>query len=124
MRILLVDDGVDNLRLFSMILKKAGADVTLARNGLEGVHTVEKGYQEGKSFDIILMDMQMPVMDGLTATKNLRDQGVKIPIVALTGNTMEEELEQCFVAGFTDFITKPILGDTLLSSIVKIINSY
>jgi len=119
LRILLVDDSVDNQRLFSLYLKKAGAGVTLAGNGQEGVATALKAQNDGQPFDIILMDMQMPVMDGFTATQTLRDRGVQTPIVALTGNAIEEDQDQYEAAGFTDYLTKPILRDDLLAGVVK-----
>ena len=121
-RILLVDDSIDAQRLFSIFLKKTGAEVILAGNGQEGVNAVEATLQEGKPFDLILMDMQMPVMDGITATKILREQGIDTPIVALTGNALLEEQDRCFAAGFTDFLTKPIQHDTLLSAVAKIMD--
>ncbi len=122
-RILLVDDGVDNQRLFSMILKKAGVDLTSAVNGQEGVNAVLKSLEDGKPFDVILMDMQMPVMDGLTATRIIREKGITTPIVALTAHAMQEERDRCHVAGCTDFLTKPILRDALLSAIANILES-
>jgi CheY-like chemotaxis protein len=121
-RVLLVDDGVDNQRLFSMIMKKAGIDLTTALNGQEGVNAVLRSLEDGKPFDVILMDLQMPVMDGLTATKLIRDKGVETPIVALTAHAMQEERDRCHAAGCTDFLTKPILRDALLSAIAKTIN--
>ncbi|MCL2623458.1 MAG: response regulator, partial [Planctomycetaceae bacterium] len=116
-RVLLVDDGVDNQRLFSMILKKAGVDLTTAVNGQEAVNAVTSSLKAEKPFDVILMDVQMPVMDGLTATKILREQGVQVPIVALTAHAMREERDRCHAAGCTDFLTKPILRDALLSAV-------
>jgi len=122
-RILLVEDAVDNQRLFSIFLKKAGAEVILAGNGREGVNAVEAALRDGRPFDLILMDMQMPVMDGLTATNILRERGIDTPIVALTGNVMQEAQDRCYAAGFTDFLTKPIQRDTLLSLVMKIIGT-
>ena len=122
-RILLVDDSADNQRLFSIFLKKTGATVILAGNGQEGVNAVEAALKDGQPFDVILMDLQMPVMDGLTATKLLREQGICSPIVALTGNDTQEERDTCFAAGFSDFLAKPIQRNTLLSTIAKIIDT-
>ena len=121
-RILLVDDGADNQRLFSMILKKAEVDLTTAVNGQEAVDSVERSMETGKPFDVILMDMQMPVMDGLTATKIIREMGVQTPIIALTAHAMQEERDKCHAVGCTAFLTKPILRDALLSAVTKIIN--
>lgn len=119
-RVLLVEDGIDNQRLFSMILKKAGADVTQVNNGQEAVEAFEKSLTDHWFFDVILMDMQMPVMDGLTATKRIREQGFNNAIIALTAHAMQEERDQCFAAGCTDFLTKPILRDVFLSAVAKV----
>ena len=122
-RILLVEDGIDNQRHFSMILKKAGAEVTIASNGQEGVDVIDKTIGEEQSFDLILMDMQMPVMDGLTAAKIIRSKGMQFPIVALTAHAMQEERDRCIAAGFTDFLTKPILRNSLLAAVSKILDT-
>ena len=122
-RILLVDDSVDAQRLFSIFLKKTGAEVILAANGREGVNAVEAATQDGRPFDLILMDMQMPVMDGITATQLLREKGIDTPIVALTGNDLQEARYISSAAGFTDFLTKPIQRDALLSAVAKIIDT-
>ena len=122
-RILLVEDGIDNQRLFSMILKKAGADVTIASNGQEGVDAIDNAIEENRLFDLILMDMQMPVMDGLTAAKIIRSKDIQLPIVALTAHAMQEERDRCIAAGFTDFLTKPILRNSLLTAVSKILDS-
>jgi len=122
-RILLIDDSVDIQGLFLIILEKAGADVTLANNGREGVNAVEKSLLDGKPFDVILMDMQMPVMDGFITTKILRDKGIEIPIVALTAHVMQEERDRCHAAGCSGYLTKPILRDVLLTAVAKIIET-
>ena len=112
---------MDNQRLFTMILKKTGVDLVSAFNGQEGVNLVFKSQEDGKPFDVILMDMQMPVMDGLTATRIIREKGIKTPIVALTAHAMQEERDRCYASGCTDFLTKPILRDSLLSAVANII---
>ena len=106
-----------------MILKKAGANVTIASNGQEGVDAIDKVIEGNQSFDLVLMDMQMPVMDGLTAAKIIRSKGMQLPIVALTAHAMQEERDHCVAAGFTDFLTKPILRNSLLSAISKILDT-
>jgi len=112
--VLLAEDNVDNQRLVSMYLKKLGAEVVLANNGKEAV---EKTGTE--QFDLILMDMQMPVMNGIDATVRLRDMGYKNPIVALTANAMKEDVDACYNAGCDDFIRKPISQQEFMASIVK-----
>ena len=118
-RILLVEDGVDNQRIFSMILHKAGANVISVENGQEGVDAFEKSLTDARPFDVILMDMQMPVMNGLTATKRIREKGFKGAIIALTAHAASEERGQCLAAGCTDFLTKPIAHNVFVSAVSK-----
>ncbi|MEO1583249.1 MAG: PAS domain-containing protein [Planctomycetota bacterium] len=113
-RVLLVEDGPDNQRLISHHLRKAGVDVEIAENGAEGVKAYERAAAEGHAPDMILMDMQMPVMDGYTATRTLRSQGVTTPIVALTAHAMSGSRGQSMDAGCDDFETKPVSKKTLL----------
>ena len=101
--VLLVEDNIDNQRLVSMFLKKLGADVVIASNGKVAV---EKAL--GTEFDLILMDMQMPVMNGAEATRHLRSMKYKKPIVALSANAMKEDIDDCYNVGCDGFIQKPI----------------
>ncbi len=118
-RILLAEDGQDNQRLFSFMLRKAGAEVFLAQDGELAVKIALKNLQSGFFFSIILMDMQMPVMDGYTATRQLREKGYTGPIVALTAHAMQEERQKCLDAGCDDYATKPILRDALIAAVLK-----
>lgn len=113
-RVLLAEDGIDNQRLFSLILSKAGAEVTLVDNGAAVVEMFQNDATGEKCFDIVLMDIQMPIMDGYTATRKLRNQGCTIPIVALTAHAMIEERSKCLDAGCNDYATKPIMKDALI----------
>ena len=92
------------------ILEAMGIDVTFANNGQEAVDAAMR-----QSFDLILMDMQMPIMDGIEATRTLREQGSKTPIVALTGNVMQKHHDQFVAAGCNNFVTKPIENEELVA---------
>jgi len=106
MRILLVEDGPDNQRLISHHLRKAGATVDIAENGRIGVDAVLNPSIE--DYQLIIMDMQMPILDGYGASTELRDRGVTIPIIALTAHAMESDRQKCLDAGCSAFQTKPI----------------
>jgi CheY-like chemotaxis protein len=101
-RVLLVEDGVDNQEFLSFILRHAGVASEICENGAAALHLVQKA-----EFDLILMDMQMPVMDGYTATRLLRERGFAKPIVALTANTVKQELERAISSGCDDCLGKP-----------------
>ncbi len=119
-RILLAEDNPVNLKLATLILTKAGYKVESAGNGKE---TVEQFTSAPDKFDLILMDIQMPEMDGLEATKELRDRGFNdVPIVAMTANAMKGDREICIDAGMNDYITKPIKREIVFEIIEKWIN--
>jgi CheY-like chemotaxis protein len=110
--ILLVEDGADNQRLLRMQLENAGGSVTSALNGQIAVDLTAK-----QTFDLILMDMRMPVMDGYTASRELRRRGVATPIIALTAHAMAEDRAKCLASGCTGYLTKPTDEDKLLKTV-------
>ncbi len=110
-RILLVEDAEDNRLLISTFLRKAGATVVTCGDGQESLPLVSQG------FDLVLMDIQMPVMDGFQTTRLLRQRGCDLPVLALTAHAMEGERERCLSQGFTDYLSKPIDWKLLVEKI-------
>lgn len=101
--VLVVEDNPSNQILVSMLLKKLGLEVTMANDGVEGVEEARR-----RKFDIILMDMQMPRMNGYEATQVLRSEGFMVPIIAVTANAMKGDEEKCLQAGCDAYLSKPI----------------
>ncbi|MBN2021839.1 MAG: response regulator [Pirellulales bacterium] len=118
-RILLAEDNPDNQRLISLILERAGATVVVAADGNVATETALAARNRGEPFDVVLMDMQMPVLDGFGATRRLRDADYDGAIVALTANAMAGDRERCVEAGCNDFVPKPIDRAELLATVAR-----
>jgi len=118
-RVLLAEDGFDNQRLISFVLRRAGFDVAVATNGEEAIQSYEEAHRIGEPFGCILMDMQMPVMDGYTAVRKLRTQGCTTPIIALTAHAMVGDREACLQAGCDDYLSKPIDRKVLVETVAR-----
>ena len=114
LRILLAEDGPDNQLLIRTVLSKAGAEVEVVENGLLAVQVAT-----ARPFDLVLMDMQMPEMDGYEATCQLRAKGYETPIVALTAHALSSDRDRCIDAGCADYMTKPIDRVVLIGRILK-----
>jgi CheY-like chemotaxis protein len=112
-RILLVDDDMRNIFALTGALEQKGALVEIARNGVEALEKLN----EVADIDMVLMDVMMPVMDGLEATRRIRADGRfgKLPIIAITAKAMKDDQEQCIKAGASDYLAKPIDIDRLYS---------
>jgi CheY-like chemotaxis protein/HPt (histidine-containing phosphotransfer) domain-containing protein len=121
-RILLVEDNAVNQKVAQQFLKRLGCEVAIADNGAEGVRSYQQAVEENNAFAIVLMDLQMPIMDGFTATRHIRDfEGwrKRTPIVALTANAMSGQMERCLAAGMDGFLTKPLEVDRLREALDK-----
>jgi len=115
--ILLVEDNEINMKLAKFLLSKAGYKLTTAENGKEALETF---CAAPETYDLILMDVQMPEMDGKMATQAIRDRGfTKIPIIAMTAESMEGDQEKCLAAGMNDYISKPIKRDIVFQIVKK-----
>ena len=115
-RILIVDDNLINIEVLKLTLEASGYTVDTAENGLEAVQKVD----EGGGYSLIMMDCQMPIMDGYEATRTIRslDKEIsRIPIIALTANAFKKTKQKCFESGMNDFLTKPIKPDRIIAVI-------
>lgn len=124
-RVLLAEDGPDNQRLIAHVLRKAGASVRIVPNGRAAIQALTvDGRIDGPLckpplFDLVLMDMQMPEMDGYEATRKLRDRGFDRPIIALTANAMAGDRERCLAAGCTAYLSKPVERTGLVDACMR-----
>jgi len=113
-RVLVIDDSLDNQELIGIMLSRMGAKIDVAVNGSEALERAPKG-----NYDLLLMDIQMPVMDGHEATRRLRGMGFRKPILALTAHAMKEERCRCQESGFSGFMSKPINKDDLIKAMLE-----
>jgi PAS domain S-box-containing protein len=116
-RVLLAEDGPDNQRLLMAVLDNAGIQVDLAANGRIAVQRATEALHAGRPYDVILMDMQMPEMDGYEATRRLREAGYTRPIIALTAHAMPADRRKCIDAGCDDYVAKPVDFPTLIAKV-------
>ena len=117
LRVLLAEDGPDNRRLIEHLLRRLGADVASVENGADAVEQV----LSGRPVDVLLLDMQMPVMDGWEAARRLRNAGCDLPIIALTANALPGDRAACLEAGCDDYLSKPVRRDDLATAIATVL---
>ncbi|MFA6186247.1 MAG: ATP-binding protein [Phycisphaerae bacterium] len=117
-RVLVAEDSPTNQTLIELLLRRMGIESVVVENGLLAVEKAEDG-----GFDLILMDIQMPVMNGFEATRQLRRNGVKIPIVALTACAMKGDDKKCFAAGCSDYLAKPVDRKKLAQTLAKYLSA-
>lgn len=111
-KILVVDDSPDNQLIISRYLSSAGGQVDLASNGSDAIMKANS-----YNYDVLLMDLRMPIMDGYQTTSELRRSGYQNPIIAVTAHALAEEKQRCLNSGFNDFISKPISRETLVETV-------
>ena len=121
LRVLVVEDNRINQQVAAQLLRREGADVQLADDGRQGVDAVAAAAAAGTPFDAVLMDMQMPVMDGLAATREIRNglQLTRLPIIAMTANAMSADRKACLDAGMNDHVGKPFELDHLVHLLLR-----
>jgi CheY-like chemotaxis protein len=118
LRILLAEDNAVNQKLALRILQQMGYRADVASNGLEAIESLER-----QAYDVVLMDVQMPEMDGLEATRQIRSLGQKLPqprIIAMTANAMQGDRELCIAAGMDDYVSKPIRVEELVKALMNV----
>jgi two-component system sensor histidine kinase/response regulator len=118
LRVLLAEDNAVNQKIASRVLEKQGHHVTIAADGREALAALD-----GENFDVVLMDVQMPEMDGFETTSAIRvrerDTGKRLPIIAMTAHAMQGDRERCLAAGMDSYIAKPIRARELIELLEK-----
>jgi PAS domain S-box-containing protein len=118
LRLLLVEDSPDNQIVVQRFLKMSGCEADLANHGREAIDKIQ-----GKEYDVVLMDIQMPVMDGFEAIAEIRRLGYQMPVVALTAHALKEQRQECLEKGFTHHITKPVNRDALITLLLQFLKT-
>ncbi|MCX4246839.1 response regulator [Paraliomyxa miuraensis] len=116
LRVLVVDDNAINQKVAAKLLEGLGCRIDLAGNGQEAVDLVD-----GVSYDLVFMDVQMPIMDGFEATRVLRERGQSLPIIAMTAHAMQGDRERCLAVGMNGYVSKPVQRDALSREIAKVV---
>lgn len=120
-RVLLVEDGPDTQKLVSHLLERVGLEVEIAMDGLAGVEAVERAMKEEKVFDVVLLDMQLPKLDGYGVARALREMGYPGWVVALTAHAMLGDRKKCIEAGCDAYLSKPFNPDELIGTVRRVL---
>jgi CheY-like chemotaxis protein len=123
-RILVAEDNEANRKLISLRLTQAGAEVVTAGDGKEALDRTREASLEGRPFDAVIMDMQMPILDGYDAVRQLRSGGFTEPILAVTAFAMSEDRDECLSLGCDDFISKPIEWDRFMAKLTRLLTAH
>ncbi len=121
-KVLVADDRRDIWRVCKYFLEKCGAEVSIAEDGRQAIDMAQAAKADKTPFDIIIMDMQMPIMNGREAVCILRQQGFTIPIIALTADAVKGERDACLAIGCTDYLAKPVNGSNLAKTVAKLVS--
>jgi two-component system cell cycle response regulator DivK len=116
-KILIAEDDPASCRLFSMLLRKSGSELITTDNGLEAVQICE----QDSGISLVLMDIQLPVMDGYTATAKIKEIRAELPVIAQTAYALQENKQKCLAAGCDGYLTKPVKSDELYKMIDQLI---
>ena len=120
-RVLIADDARDVRLVTSRFLTRTGAEVVEVVNGSEAVQAVRDAEQKNRPFDIILMDIQMPEVDGYEATQKIREEGYTMPIIALTAGATSDEVQAAMDSGCTEFVAKPVDAPNLIRRVHELL---
>ena len=123
-KILIVDDAKDNRILLQHFFKKTAAQIEFAQDGQQAIDAINAAIESDSPFDLVLMDMQMPVLDGYHATVQLRKQGITTPIIAVTSHALEGDREHCLEAGCNEYMSKPVNKSDLINACANLISQY
>eukprot|EP00884_Botryococcus_braunii_P011493 jgi/Botrbrau1/20344/Bobra.0006s0014.1 len=121
-RVLLAEDNLINQTVAKKMLQNLGLVCEVASNGQEAVDLARAAADARRQFDVILMDMSMPLMGGVEATRVIRRAGLDVPIVAMTANASDRDRDECLVAGMDGFLSKPVLKERLAEAIMLVMS--
>jgi CheY-like chemotaxis protein/HPt (histidine-containing phosphotransfer) domain-containing protein len=117
--VLVVDDSPENREVLRFLLEESGCRIETAENGAQGVERARQAWQAKKPFDVVLMDVSMPVLDGYEATRQILAAGVRTPVIALTALALAGDKDRCLAAGYADYVSKPVVPSVFLETIAR-----